>query len=277
MKINCPHCQCAYDLEPVKMPAPKYNATHESWGWKFECAACDHQWWLKLVYEDDIATRRTATYNGHIDTRFYDNRYQDLGKRSKKGDSFTEEIKNLPIVVPKRPKERVERLVPPPLPRHGVEEYFNRQKNESSSLFWISVLVLSLVLSGIVYMYRDAFYQKWQNLKHHHSMQMSAMSLPLNVKHVQWDKATMPDGRIKIAVIGEVLNQNSVVSRLRPLHISAWGPCDSANKKSPRCLIGGSLYDFTKAIILPEEHLSFQMSWVLPKESIVTEVDVTLQ
>jgi hypothetical protein len=283
VKINCPHCQCAYDLEPVKMPSPKYNATHESWGWKFECAACDYQWWLKLVNEDSRMARRGGTYDGPIDARFYDNRYQNVrtGASSKQNNSNdfsdTEEIKNLPIVVPKRNKERIERLVPPPLPRHGVDAYFNRRRQESSFLFWVSILVLSIILAGIVYTYRDAFYQKWKNVQQQYSLQMSAMSLPLIIKKVHWDKTAMPDGSIKIAVVGEVLNQNSVVSRLRPLHMSAWGACDPADKKSPRCLMGGSLYDFTKPTILPEEHLSFQTSWVLPKGSNVTGVDVTLQ
>lgn len=283
MKINCPHCQCAYDLEPVKMPSPKYNATHESWGWKFECAACDHQWWLKLVDEYSQATRPSDVYNGPLDARFYDNRYQTasadvLGKRENREESFAkiEAIKNLPIVVPKKSKERVERLVPPPLPKHGVDAYFNQRRNESSFLFWLSVLLLSLILAGIVYTYRDAFYQKWKNIQQQYSLNKSALSLPLLVKQVKWDKTNTADGGIKISVAGEVLNKNSVVSRLRPLHMSAWGLCHPADPKSPRCLMGGSFYEFPKATILPEERLSFQTSWVLPKGSNVTGVDVTL-
>lgn len=283
MKINCPHCQCAYDLEPVKMPSPKYNATHESWGWKFECAACDHQWWLKLVNENSRVARHGGVYNGPIDARFYDNHYQNVRtgtsdkQNNSNGFSDADEVKNLPIVVPKRNKERVERLVPPPLPRQGVDAYFNRRRQESSFLFWVSALVLSIVLAGIVYKYRDAFYQKWQNIQQQYSLQMSAMSLPLIVKKVQWDKVAMPDGSVKVSVVGEVWNKNSVVSRLRPLHMSAWGLCNPADQKSPRCLMGGAFYDFKKATILPEEHLPFQTSWVLPKGSNVTGVDVTLQ
>lgn len=264
------------------MPSPNYNATHESWGWKFECAACDHQWWLKLVNEGYKSTRRAGAYDGPLDARFYDNRYQSQGMANS-GESAdsnaslaTEEIKNLPIVVPKRDKERVERLVPPPLPRHGVDAYFNRHQNDSSFLFWISTFALLILFSGIIYTYRDAFYQKWKNVQQQYSTQMSALSLPLVIKQVHWDKVAMPDGGVKISVVGEVVSQNSVVSRLRPLHISAWGPCDTADQKSPRCLMGGSLYEFAKPTILPEEHLSFQMSWVLPKGSNVTGVDVTL-
>lgn len=283
MKINCPHCQCAYDLEPVKMPSPKYNATHESWGWKFECAACDHQWWLKLVDEFAQTTRLNDVYNGPLDARFYDNRYQSAKegsaeKKESRSESFSgkEEIKNLPIVLPKKTKARVERLVPPPFPKHGVDAYFNQRKQESSLLFWVSAVLLSVVLAGIVYTYRDAFYQKLKNIQQQYSMQKSALSLPLLIKQVNWDKANMPDGGIKISVVGEVVNQNGMASRLRPLHMSAWGLCDPADSKSPRCLMGGSLYDFQKTTILPEERVSFQTSWVLPKGSNVTGVDVAI-
>ena len=264
------------------MPSPNYNATHESWGWKFECAACDHQWWLKLVNENYRSRQRVGTYDGPLDARFYDNRYQNQAvsnsEKNSDNNSFSgeEEIKNLPILVPKRNKEQIEKLVPPAFPRHGVDAYFNRRQNESSFLFWISTLVLLVALAGIVSTYRDVFYQKWKNVWQQYSVQTSAQSLPLIIRQVNWDKTVMPDGGLKISVVGEVLNQNSVVSRLRPLHMSAWGPCDSANQKSPRCLMGGALYDFAKATILPEEHLSFQMAWVLPKGSNVTGVDVTL-
>ena len=91
MKINCPHCHCAYDLEPVKMPAPKYNAMQESWGWKFECGACDHQWWLKLINAEGLsASQREVADDVNMELRFFDNRYRTThGENKKSSDGCT--------------------------------------------------------------------------------------------------------------------------------------------------------------------------------------------
>ncbi|MES2253393.1 MAG: hypothetical protein V4482_06925 [Pseudomonadota bacterium] len=278
MKINCPHCQCAYDLEPIKMPSPKYNEMQESWGWKFECGACDYQWWLKLVNTELALTKRTGTHDNYIDDHFFDNNYQrSRFKVSDNKDEPLEEIKNLPIVVPKRNAEKSKRLSAPPLPRQNLNGLMNsRQADVSSTSFWVSILVLLAIFLGITYVYRDIFQQKWHSLMLNHPMKVSAMSLPLAIQQVHWDKVDMPDGGVKVAVIGEVLNQNQAISGLRALHLSAWGPCNSGEKESAKCLVGGSIYTFKKPTILPEERLSFQTTWILPKGSIVSGIDVTL-
>jgi hypothetical protein len=265
------------------MPSPKYNATHESWGWKFECSSCEHQWWLKLINTEIASARkRTGTHPHYYDDHFYDNRYEhsvegEPENQNTQTESSREEVKNLPMIAPKRQKERSHRLVPPPLPKQSIDGGFYSQKSESSSLFWGFVFFLIIILAGVVYTYRDVFQQKWNDLMLHSSAQVSAMSLPLDIQNVHWDKVALPEGTIKVAVVGEVLNQNKMISRLRPLHMSAWGPCDQNDKASPRCMMGGFLHEFQKTTIAQDERLPFQSSWVLPKGSVVTGVDVTLQ
>jgi len=279
VKIKCPHCQCAYDLEPTKMPSPKYNEMHESWGWKFECGACDYQWWLKLMNTELALAKRTGTHDYSIDDPLFDTNYQHaLSNVSDKKGAPSGEIKNLPIVVPKRNAEKPKRLSAPPLPRQNLSGLMNARQTDASSApaFFVMIFILISILSGITYIYRDVYIQKWHKLMLTHPTGILAMSLPLAIQQVHWDKVIMPDGGIKVAVMGEVFNQNQAVSRLRALHLSAWGPCNPGQKELSKCLVGGYIYNFKKSMILSEERLSFQTTWILPKGSIVTGVDVTL-
>lgn len=288
VKINCPHCSRAYELDPLKMPSPKYNEMQESWGWKFECGACDHHWWLKLSNFDESSRKRNGTDGYYTEEDLYYNNFRDpraepYTKKSHTGSlnnyAAREEVRNLPVLAPKRESEPSQKLSAPPLPRQNINHALYRRKDDTSSFFWMTIILLLTILGSVVYTYHDVFYQKWLSLKitNSISMQKSAFSLPLSIQQVHWDKATMPDGTIKVAVVGEVFNNNEMTSRLRPLHLVAWGPCNQGEIPPEKCMLGGFEYNFQKATILPQERIAFQASWALPKNSTVpTAVNVTM-
>lgn len=49
--IQCPNCKSAFELHLSHLPPPKFNNMHSGFGWKFECAHCDSQWWVALKCE----------------------------------------------------------------------------------------------------------------------------------------------------------------------------------------------------------------------------------
>jgi hypothetical protein len=269
------------------MPAPKYNEMQESWGWKFECGSCDHHWWLNLTNEQASLRKRTGTDDAYTDDEFYSNHFRDpksspYTRTQHVSTQFNDrgtykEVRNLPVLAAKRDEEPAKKLSAPPMPRQNINHALSHKKDENSSIFWVSFTVLLIILCSILYTYQDIFHKKWLSLKITSPMiQNSAMSLPLLIQHVHWDKAVMADGKVKVAVIGEVINNNQMISKLRPLHMVAFGPCNPGETTQDKCLTGGFEYTFQKPTILPQERLAFKATWVLPKDSLVTVVNVTL-
>lgn len=270
------------------MPAPKYNELQESWGWKFECGSCDHNWWLNLASEQTDSKKRTGTNDMYLNSTYTDDEFYERHFRDAQSSPYTrtqhtysnearKEISNLPVLAIKDEKGALHKLSAPPMPHQNINYALSQKKEEKASIFWISFTFLIFTLCSILYVYQDVFHQKWLRLKiSNPMMQSSAISLPLLIQHVHWDKIVMPDGKVKVAIIGEVFNNNKMLSRLRPLHMIAWAPCNQVDKTQEKCMAGSFEYTFPQPTILPQEHVTFKATWVLPKDSVVTAINVTL-
>ncbi len=197
-------------------------------------------------------------------------------KRNSQAKISQDDIKNIPAIPSVINKKLRNNVNYPPIQTAKRNQFLKQQHTESSSLFWLYVTILLIVLFGIVFTYHDVFFKKLDNLRSGHSSS-SAFSLPLNVKNVHWDKVIKPDGSLKIAVVGEVMNQNKIESRLRPVHIRVWGPCNISDPSSKTCMHNGYVHHFQQSIILPNENVSFVASWMLPKGTTISHVDVVLQ
>lgn len=291
MIVDCPNCGQKFFLNAEKLPLPRTYGGKEN-GWRLSCGRCKHAWWQPFLPSSKPATSLDAFAPSAKEHKIPQR--EDYAHQNFKEPSI-------------RQKDKDE-VTPPSFFGENQDSSAHSEKNFSSltgfsrfaeeafpgnsrpkkakisfSLIFLCLLFFVFIIAA-GYTYRNELISLWRATFPASSIAPTQFlqRQPLILQNVRYDVQPTSGGEKLLVVIGEVVNNNLIPVPILPLHIIVRGACSSEIESSSTSASSSLCpklewdYQWDRPQLLPEERVSFQTTYILPKNSELSVVEVTL-
>lgn len=273
MLIRCSKCLKEYRLNLERLPQPKL-LEGQGEGWWMSCAQCNHQWWQQNlhVFEDTFEnfTNLSGLQRSSIESQPEQETvtpkfYKAFDKEKTKISPIQEEITAIATRILKTDSRNVKRVLSYP----------------RIALFLFVAFFIS-IFGALSFIYKDQLCPVVKDLIFSPSQSLATTTTaPLVLQNVKYGVQPTTDGHLALTVVGEILNDNPSTVTLLPVRIVVWSYCSEENMggshaPGSNCVKADWEHPWTRPHILPGERLWFQTGTVLPINTQIVRVDVTL-
>lgn len=247
------------------------------------CAHCNHQWWhpaKKTHSQEPIVSASLHDFQNFTNLeglhrvprepepqpeKITPEFYKSFGQDQVKSRLAPDEITTVAARILKAESKSIKRALSSP--RIALTLFL---------AFFISVL------GALSFVYKDQLLPVVQNVLFSSPQSLATAAAPLVLQNVKYGVQPTADGKISLTVVGEILNDNSSTVTLLPVRIVVWSYCpenvtmQTTVSSGANCIKADWQHPWTRPHILPGEHLWFQTGTILPADTQIVRVDVTL-
>lgn len=245
------------------------------------CAHCNHQWWHQIK---KAPSRESLSSVSLGDFQSFTN-IEGLQRDSHESESNFEKI--TPEFYKPFNKEKIKTPEKEELTA-VASRILKADPNEIKRTLFSPRIVLPLLtalfiigLGALSFLYKDLLFPAIKDLIFPPQQSLATAAAPLVLQNVKYGVQPTADGKIALTVVGEILNDNSSTVTLLPVRVVVWSYCPEngntqTTQSGPNCIKADWQHPWTRPHILPGERLWFQTGTVLPADTQIVRVDVTL-